>query len=160
MAKELTVDPQKCVACRTCENICSLVKTGKCNPRNGRIQVETFDEEGFYCPTICFQCREAWCAQSCPAAAIERDEATGALVVNEDRCVGCRMCTMVCPFAQVSVSKETGKSNKCDLCGGDPMCVKTCPTQAIQYEKIDRSQMDRRKSMARKVMIASQTETD
>jgi len=152
MDKDLTITPERCVACRTCELACSLTKTGECNPREARIRVITFDEEGFYTPTVCFQCQEAWCAQTCPAAAITKNVETGALEVDKDKCVGCRMCTMICPFGQVFVSKRTGKSNKCDLCGGDPVCVKFCPTGAIKFEKTDSLQQDRRKLMARNLM--------
>jgi carbon-monoxide dehydrogenase iron sulfur subunit len=156
--KILTIHPEKCVSCRTCELICSFVKTERCNPKEARIRVIAFDEEGFYSPTVCFQCQEAWCAQACPAAAITRNEETGALVVDETRCVGCRMCTMACPFGQIFISKSTGKSTKCDLCDGDPNCVKSCPTEAIKFEKIDSSQDDKQRAMVKKVMVATQKE--
>lgn len=152
MKKELTIDPDKCVACRTCEIVCSLVKTGECNPKEARIRVVVFDEEGFYTPTVCFQCREAWCLQTCPAAAIRKEVETGALVVDEEKCVGCRMCTMICPFGQVAVSSRSGKSSKCDLCSGDPTCVKFCPTGAIKFEKTDTLQQERRKQLAKNLM--------
>ena len=158
MIKVLTLDPKKCVACKTCELTCSLVKTGKCNPSESRIDVITFDEEGFYSPTACFQCKEAWCVKACPASAIHKDEVTGARVVDESKCVGCRMCTLACPFGQIHVSE--GKAKKCDLCGGDPNCVKFCPTKAIRYESIDSSISDKRYSTFKNVMLASQCESD
>jgi anaerobic carbon-monoxide dehydrogenase iron sulfur subunit len=154
----LTIHPQKCVSCRTCELVCSFTKTERCNPKDARIRVVMFDEEGFYSPTVCFQCQEAWCAQACPASAITRNEETGAFVVDEARCVGCRMCTVVCPFGQIFISKSKGKASKCDLCDGDPACVRFCPTEAIKFEKIDSSQADRRKAMMKKVMVAAQAE--
>ena len=152
MKKDLIINPEKCVACRTCELVCSLTKTGECNPKEARIRVVMFDEEGFYTPTMCFQCREAWCAQTCPAAAICKDDETGALVVDDNKCVGCRMCTMICPFGQVVVSKKTGKASKCDLCSGDPVCVRFCPTGALEFDKADRFQQERRKLMAKNLM--------
>lgn len=158
MKKEISINPEKCVACRTCELVCSLAKTGECNPREARIRVVAFDEEAFYTPTVCFQCDEAWCARTCPASAIGKDDATGALVVDRDKCVGCRMCTMICPFGQVFVSARTGKSSKCDLCSGDPACVKFCPTGAIRFEKTDTLQQQRRKLLARNLMKANPLE--
>ena len=154
MKKELTIDPEKCVACRTCELACSLTKTGRCNPSEARIRVIAFDEEAFYTPTVCFQCQEAWCAQTCPAAAISKNMETGGLIVDKDKCVGCRMCTMTCPFGQIFISKSTGKSSKCDLCGGDPTCVKFCPTGAIKFEKTDSLAHDRRKLLAKNLMAS------
>jgi anaerobic carbon-monoxide dehydrogenase iron sulfur subunit len=158
MPKLLTIHPQNCVACKTCEIVCSLVKSRECNPKSARIRVVTFDEEGYYSPTVCMQCREAWCAESCPTSAITRNEETGALVVNEDKCVGCRMCTLACPFGQIFASSTTGKACKCDLCGGDPTCVKYCPTQAIKFEKIDSFPKFKQKAMVGKVMAASHCE--
>jgi anaerobic carbon-monoxide dehydrogenase iron sulfur subunit len=155
MKKMLTVTPEKCVACRTCEIVCSFNKTGQCNPKESRIRVVAFDEEGFYAPTACFQCKEAWCAQTCPASAIVLNSESGALDVDEDKCVGCRMCTMVCPFGLVFISNSGGKSSKCDLCSGDPACVKFCPTEALKFEKIDGLQQGRRNLMVQNFMRAA-----
>lgn len=159
MVKALTFDPKKCVACKTCEVACSLARTGRCNTSQARIDVVTFDEEGFYCPTACFQCKEAWCVKVCPASAIWIDDDLGARVVDEKKCVGCRMCTLACPFGNIFVSPE-GKAKKCDLCDGDPKCVKFCPTQAIKYEPIDSSINEKRYRTFKEVMQASKTETE
>ena len=159
MKKILTLDPKKCVACKTCEIVCSLVKTGKCNPSESCIKVITFDEEGFYSPTTCFQCQEPWCLKACPAAAISRNEETGARVVDESKCVGCRICTIACPFGQIRIS-SAGKARKCDLCNGDSNCAKFCPTQAIKFERFDSSIGDKRYSTFKKVMLASQAEAE
>lgn len=159
MINILTLDPKKCVACKTCEIVCSLVKTGKCNPSESCIKVITFDEEGFYSPTTCFQCKEAWCVKACPAAAISSNEETGARVIDESKCVGCRICTMACPFGQIHISSE-GKAKKCDLCNGDSNCAKFCPTQAIKFERFDSSISDKRYSTFKKVMLASQSELE
>jgi Fe-S-cluster-containing hydrogenase component 2 len=47
--------------------------------------------------------------------------------------VGCKVCTIACPFGTINYVQETGKVQKCDLCGGDPACAKACPTGAITY---------------------------
>ena len=65
--------------------------------------------------------------------AITVDKATGAKVVNESTCVGCKVCTIACPFGTVNYVQETGKVQKCDLCGGEPACAEACPTGAITY---------------------------
>jgi len=53
--------------------------------------------------------------------------------VLEDVCVGCKVCTIACPFGTVNYNAVTGKVIKCDLCGGDPECAKACPTAAITW---------------------------
>ncbi|MCL4466090.1 MAG: 4Fe-4S dicluster domain-containing protein [Chloroflexi bacterium] len=154
MSKILVVDPKKCVGCRLCEVACSLVKTGRVNPSQARIAVTIFDEEGFYMPVVCYQCTEAWCKAACPAAAIEKDEKLRRYIVNEERCVGCRICNAACPFGTISFSQKTGKAFKCDLCDGEPTCVAYCPTGALRYEERDATLLSRRTATARKTMDA------
>jgi carbon-monoxide dehydrogenase iron sulfur subunit len=158
MAKMLVVDPSKCAGCRMCEVVCSLQKEGKCNPIQARVAVTILDEEGFYMPVICQQCDEAWCRAACPAAAIYRDEKLNRLVVNQDRCVGCRICNSACPFGAISYSHLTGKAFKCDLCDGAPTCVEFCPTGALQFVERDPTIRDKRTAIVRKVMTACANE--
>ena len=70
---------------------------------------------------------------ACPVEAITKNAATGAMEVNEATCVGCKVCTIACPFGTINYVAETGKVAKCDLCGGDPQCAEACPTGAIVY---------------------------
>ncbi len=158
MAKMLVVDPEKCVGCRLCEIACSMQKTGRVNPTQARISVTIFDEEGFYMPVVCNQCDQAWCRAACPAAAIEKDERLGRYAVNDDRCVGCRICNAACPFGTIGFSSTTGKAFKCDHCDGSPVCVSFCPTGAIRYEDRDTTLRGRRVATARRVMDAWSSE--
>jgi len=57
--------------------------------------------------------------------------------VNEAVCVGCKVCTIACPFGTINYNHDTGKVVKCDLCGGDPQCAEACPTGAIVYSDAD-----------------------
>ena len=69
--------------------------------------------------------------------AIVRDPKTGAKMVLEDLCVGCKVCTIACPFGTVNYLAKTGKVQKCDLCEGEPACAEACPTGAITYVDAD-----------------------
>lgn len=72
----------------------------------------------------------------CPTNARIRLE-SGAVVTNEDQCIGCRACTYACPFGAAVVNPENSKSMSCDLCMDDelgPWCVKACSMQkALQF---------------------------
>ena len=139
MQRSLLIDAGKCTGCVQCELACSLENEGVFNPSKSRIRIFTFHQEGRFVPYTCTQCAEAWCMQACPVDAIAYDAATGAKVILESACVGCKVCTIACPFGTVNYNSDTGKVIKCDLCGGDPACAKACPTAAITYVDADQT---------------------
>ena len=143
MQKSLSIDPGKCTGCLQCEMACSYENYGVFNPARSRIKVFDFHETGRKVPDTCPQCDEAWCLHACPVEAIKVDAATCAKVVLEAVCVGCKVCTIACPFGTINYVQETGKVQKCDLCGGDPECVKACPTGAITYVDADWTGLER-----------------
>jgi Fe-S-cluster-containing hydrogenase component 2 len=146
--KSLHIDPDKCTGCLQCELACSHVNEGVFNPAKSRIKVFNFHDQGRMVPYTCTQCDEAWCLHACPVDAIVMNVATGSKDVLEDVCVGCKVCTIACPFGTVNYNVDTGKVIKCDLCGGDPACAKACPTEAITYVDIEQHGMDRMRAWA------------
>jgi carbon-monoxide dehydrogenase iron sulfur subunit len=132
--KMLQIYPEKCVGCKLCELACSFSHFEEFNPSISFISNANFQDEPFFFVSItCLQCEEPYCMEICPAKAITRDEKSGVVVVIKDRCKGCKMCTLACPFGNITFLEREGVVAKCDLCGGDPECVKICPTAAIQY---------------------------
>ena len=87
---------------------------------------------------------------ACPVDAIRIDAATGAKVVFEGTCVGCKVCTIACPFGTVNYVADTGKVQKCDLCGGQPACAEACPTGAITYVESDWTGLGKMRQWAEK----------
>ena len=148
MMKSLLINPDKCTGCLQCEMACSLENEGVFNPSKSRIKVFDFHHEGRKVPYTCTQCAEAWCLHACPVEAIKLDRATGAKVVNESVCVGCKVCTIACPFGTVNYNHDSGKVIKCDLCGGDPECAKACPTSAITYIDANMTGLERMRDWA------------
>lgn len=133
MAKVLLLDYEKCTGCRECELACSIMHEGVSNPARSRIKVIKWEEEGRYVPMSCQQCESAPCQAICPVNAISRDETLNRVMVNYDTCIGCRMCITVCPFGAMGFDALAKKVIKCDLCDGDPQCVRFCETKAVQY---------------------------
>jgi len=134
--KVLVIHPEKCTACRACELACSMKYHNQFNLSRSRIQVNIFLEEAVYIPTTCTQCDQAWCAKICPTNAIVKDQATQAYKVLDDKCVGCKMCVLACPFGSIVLFPEKGKAEKCDHClsiDGAPECVKFCTPKALEY---------------------------
>jgi carbon-monoxide dehydrogenase iron sulfur subunit len=69
------------------------------------------------------------------AAAISVEFETGRVLFDRDRCVGCKMCVMVCPHQAITPDPTAGKAIICDQCEGRerPVCVAACSTGAIVY---------------------------
>ena len=133
MAKVLSIDYQKCTGCRTCEMVCSVMHDGVLNPERSRIKIMKWESEGLYIPMTCQQCQDAPCMNVCPVKAISRDEVLGRVSVDYDICIGCRSCVAVCPFGAMSFNATDRKVFKCDLCDGDPQCVRFCDVKAVEY---------------------------
>ncbi|GJL82056.1 MAG: 4Fe-4S ferredoxin [marine bacterium B5-7] len=150
MMKSLLIEASKCTGCLQCEMACSYENEGVFNPARSRIKVFTFHSEGRFVPYTCTQCEDAWCMQACPVDAIVINAQTGSKDVLEDICVGCKVCTIACPFGTVNYNQDSGKVIKCDLCGGDPQCVAACPTAAITYVDADATGLSRMRDWAAK----------
>jgi carbon-monoxide dehydrogenase iron sulfur subunit len=160
--KMLTVDIGRCTGCHTCELMCSFAHHGEFNPRKARIRTTVFLHEELAVPVICSQCEDAWCQRICPAGAISKTTlpASGARLVqvDEQKCVGCRMCVMACPFGAMRIG-EQGHAEKCDLCDGDPRCAQFCPRGALGFAEAQTPEVDKREKLAR-ALAASYGESE
>jgi carbon-monoxide dehydrogenase iron sulfur subunit len=91
LEKLLLVEHEKCTACRICELACSARQCGVINPAKARITVAIFLEDNFFFPVTCQHCEEPLCRDVCPTGAISKNPETGAVVIEESKCIGCRM---------------------------------------------------------------------
>lgn len=132
----IVANPALCSGCRCCELVCSLFHYGECNPELAGVHVIKDTFSGDYEVKTCLQCNEPPCQKACPVQAIYIDEKTGVPVINEDNCIGCRMCEEECQYQMVKFIPEKEVCFKCDLCGGDPQCVSYCPYGALTIAEI------------------------
>jgi Fe-S-cluster-containing hydrogenase component 2 len=154
LQKSLVMDVGKCTGCKQCELACSYEHEGLFNIAKSRIRVFDFHTEGRFVPYTCTQCDQAWCQQVCPVGAITNED--GIKVVNDNACVGCKVCTIACPFGTINYNADTGKVMKCDLCGGDPACAKACPTGAIVFIDAAQAGFEKMREWAGKTDTVSQ----
>jgi carbon-monoxide dehydrogenase iron sulfur subunit len=144
--KRIVIHEEHCIGCRLCEVHClvqhsasrDIIKAFKVEQRKGlaRVMVEESGPVSF--ALQCRQCLEPSCLEACISGAMHRDEQTGAIVCDENRCVGCWMCIMVCPAGSIQQNLlGTRIASKCDLCYGAnmPACVAHCPNEALTYEE-------------------------
>lgn len=146
------VDPERCVGCLQCEIACAVEHSHakvaafavaeQPLPRK-RIHVQAGPSPNTSFPNKCRHCDPAPCIQVCPTAAIARDPAHDAVLVDTSRCIGCAMCAMVCPFSVITFHALDGNATavavKCDACidrlaaGRIPACAEACKTGALTF---------------------------
>lgn len=158
MAKSLIIDPLKCTGCRTCEIACSVVKSGEAGIYQSRIKNIRFFDEYFFYPNVCLQCETPYCALVCPTAALHKNLDTHVVELDKEKCVGCRMCLVVCPFGAIYMVDSV--PIKCDLCDGDPMCAKFCRNEALAYGETEDIGAGRRVLVAEKMKDMASTAPD
>ncbi len=132
----LLVNDKMCAGCSICVFTCTLYNDGVAAPDIARIQVDNKRyEEWDNTAKPCLQCVAPECMRYCPTNAIKVDEITGARVIDEKRCIGCQECIKHCPYdpPRIRYDEVKKKATKCNLCNGDPQCVKMCPFGALTY---------------------------
>lgn len=118
-------DFSNCSGCRKCEIACSLFHENRVWPEASRIRVFML-VPGAEFPHFCTQCEDYPCAEACSVDALSISPETGAVLVDEKKCTGCGECIEVCPGRIPHVHPTEKHILICDLCGGDPQCVKVC----------------------------------
>lgn len=130
---KIVCESGRCTGCLACVVTC-LDRHYSADAHNAvppRRYAKTVLPSGYtrYETTSCHHCENAPCAAACPAGAIRRDEG-GWTRVDRTVCIGCGACAKACPF-HIPQRGHDGKIVKCDGCGGDPGCVRSCPNGAL-----------------------------
>ena len=144
--KAICFDAAKCVGCYACTVACmdqNDIDVGADGLMYRHVvHVESTKENEVriaHASIACMHCDNAECLDACPAGALRRDAASGAVIVRRELCIGCHACAMACPFGIPRFGSD-GTMQKCDACyartrfGYGPACVEICPTGALSYE--------------------------
>jgi len=122
---------ENCSGCMVCEIVCSMKHWNIINPKKSGIRIEkkSVTED---IPHICSHGKECnlECVDACKFDAMKVND--GVVYVDYENCVGCGACERACPLNAVWIFDK--KAYKCDLCGGEPQCVKFCSQNALVRE--------------------------
>jgi formate dehydrogenase iron-sulfur subunit len=142
-----SVDLDACTGCKAC--------VAGCNKLNGLDEDEAWRSVGLIhggtqehpiqktVTTACHHCLEPACMKGCPVGAYEKDAETGIVRHLDDQCIGCKYCTLTCPYEVPQYNSRLGIVRKCDMCsdrltaGEAPACVQSCPNGAITIRIVD-----------------------
>jgi Fe-S-cluster-containing dehydrogenase component/DMSO reductase anchor subunit len=146
MRTSFVFDANRCTGCQACELACAI--ENGLEPEAGWRQVHTFNERRlpdvplFHLSLACNHCAEPACLEACPALAYARDASTGAVLIEQDKCIGCRYCSWACPYDAPRFDSHRGVMTKCTFCNGRllegkrPACAELCPTGALRVEPL------------------------
>lgn len=137
--KAVLIDLSKCVGCMNCQYACSFTQADDFKEDDANIRVNYYPNDNVTVTLSCLHCDNPTCQSVCPSNAITRDADTNAVIINSDKCSGCKMCIEACPYGAIHFNANSKTSVKCDLCGGQPNCVKHCISGALTYDDVDPS---------------------
>ncbi len=129
----LTIAESRCIGCLLCQVACAYRHFGVFAAGRSRIKVEQITDGNFIKVNVrvCRFCRVKHCVNACSRGALH---VVGDVVeLDTSRCDRCYSCVVACPYGAISIDPTTGYPLICDLCDGDPECVKWCPVHAIEY---------------------------
>lgn len=132
-----------CMACHLCEVYCQLQGSGTADllkafgvgtaKPNAKLKIATHGNVAL--SIRCQQCWDAPCLDACLTGCLSRNQESGLIDIDEERCMGCWTCMLACPYGAIKQDRQRKKIIRCDLCQGEeePACVRHCPNEALVY---------------------------
>jgi formate dehydrogenase iron-sulfur subunit len=143
--KGLLIDVTKCIGCRACAVACAEANN---LPQEESLQlsathytvVQGINNDQTFVRRLCMHCNQPTCVSACLVGAFTKMD-TGAVLYDENKCIGCRYCMQACPFEvpRYEWGSLAPRVQKCRMCyerveaGGQTACADACPTGATAF---------------------------
>ncbi len=130
----------RCIDCERCKEAC--VKTNKVPSYGYRTTILELEKdlgqgskERVFMPVLCNHCNRPPCVRVCPTTATYKDKKNGIVMMNKDRCIGCKTCMAACPYNARYFDEEVRAVDKCNFCYDTRLtkgksktaCAEACP---------------------------------
>lgn len=144
------IDTSRCSGCKACQAACNDKHdsvAGVLWRRVYEVSGGNWIQEGnswkhniltYNISMACNHCEDPVCAKVCPAKAIYKRK-DGIVLIDEEKCIGCRYCEWACPYGSPQYDPDKGVMSKCTLCydyideGRNPSCVDACPMRVLEF---------------------------
>ena len=169
----LWIDLEYCIGCNACTIACKSENNTPLGVDYNRV-IEV--EEGefrdprqapearvYFVPMPCMHCGRPACLSACPVGAITKRAEDGIVLINKDKCIGCRYCAWACPYGAPQYNAEAKVTEKCTLCvhrtsiGLQPACVTSCISRTRFFGELNELTKLIREKRARAVHLGEPT---
>ena len=166
----LWVDLEYCIGCHACTMACKAennTPVGGDYNRVTEVEVGEFRDPHqtpglrvYFVPMPCMHCGKPACQAACPVGAITKRKEDGIVLINKDKCIGCRYCAWACPYGAPQFNAEAKIMEKCTLCvhrvekGLQPACVTTCPAKVRFFGELNELTMVMKERRAKGISIS------
>ena len=159
MKKQYTFyfDSSRCSGCKTCQVACkdkNNLEVGRLWRRVYEVNMGSWGKHGnawvnnisaYNVSVSCNHCEDPVCVNVCPTSAMYKSK-DGLVLVDESKCMGCRLCEWACPYGAPQYDAENGVMSKCNFCadyleeGKSPACVASCPMRVLDFGELKEMQ--------------------
>jgi Fe-S-cluster-containing dehydrogenase component/DMSO reductase anchor subunit len=150
MRQGFIFNQNRCVGCNACCAACNLENGWEIHPRT----IYKYNDVAisslllYNISLACNHCETAICLYGCPTSAFTREPNSGAVIIDEEKCIGCKYCKWNCPYDSPKYNEIQKTIGKCNLChsllreGYLPACTTACPTGALGFGVISDAASD------------------
>lgn len=153
------VNLERCIGCRACEGACKNENKTALGVRYRRViprESGTYPNVvRYFVTSACNHCKQPACLKSCPVDAITKRAKDGIVIIDQEKCIGCRRCEWACPYGAPQYNPETKKVEKCHYCyhridqGLKPACAISC--MGIALESMTLAELEKTGTVQREI---------